>query len=129
MAPAADPPMVVQVRLGIDPVGKDPPYEQVRAQLAHAIADHSLAAGSRLPTVRALADDLGLAVNTVARAYKELEQGGFVVTRGRQGTFVATREPRAHEQAVRAARDYAAQMRSLGIDPGEALRLAREALS
>jgi DNA-binding transcriptional regulator YhcF (GntR family) len=101
----------------------------VRSQLADAISAGSLAPGARLPTVRALAADLGLAVNTVARAYKELEQGGFVVTRGRRGTFVATREPRAHEQAVLASREYAAQMRSLGIDPGEALRLAREALS
>jgi DNA-binding transcriptional regulator YhcF (GntR family) len=129
MPPPADLSPVAQTEVRIRTSDEAPPYEQVRAQLADAISAGSLAAGARLPTVRALAADLGLAVNTVARAYKELEQGGFVVTRGRQGTFVATREPRAHEQAVLASREYAAQMRSLGIDPGEALRLAREALS
>ncbi|MFZ0324638.1 MAG: GntR family transcriptional regulator [Actinomycetes bacterium] len=113
----------------VDHDDSTPPYEQVRLQLAAAVQDGRLGAGTRLPTVRRLAGDLGLAVNTVARAYRELEQGGFVVTRGRQGTFVAAQEPGAHERGVAAARSFAAEIRLAGIDPGEALRLAREALS
>ncbi|MBC7639012.1 MAG: GntR family transcriptional regulator, partial [Rhodoferax sp.] len=70
-------------------------YEQVRGTLATRIADGSLAAGTRLPTVRTLAADLGVAPHTVARAYRELEQAGLVDTRGRAGTVVTDGGDRA----------------------------------
>ena len=66
-----------------------PPYEQLRVQIASRVASGELLEGTRLPTVRALAAELRLAANTVARAYKELESDGVVVTEGRRGTFVA----------------------------------------
>lgn len=66
-----------------------PPYEQIRAQVAALIAAGALPAGARLPTVRDLAADLGVAVGTVVRAYRELEGGGLVVSRRRTGTVVA----------------------------------------
>lgn len=68
-----------------------PPFEQIRAQIASLIAIGALAPGTRLPAVRSLARDLGLAAGTVARAYKELEQAGLVETRRRNGTVVAGR--------------------------------------
>ena len=68
-----------------DPV---PPYEQIRRQLSSLIAVGILEPGSRLPTVRSLAADLGIAAGTVARAYKELEQGGLIESRRRNGTVV-----------------------------------------
>jgi GntR family transcriptional regulator len=74
----------------IDPKSPTPPFEQLRAQLAGQVQSGALAAGSRLPTVRRLADDLGIAPNTVARAYRELEAGGLVTTRRRLGTVVTT---------------------------------------
>ena len=77
------------LRLTVDVGAAEPPYEQVRAQLAGLIARGALAEGDRLPTVRALAADLGIAVNTVARAYKELEAEGLVTTGRRAGTTVA----------------------------------------
>ena len=52
------------------------------------MAQGDLAPGTRLPTVRQLAADLGLAANTVARAYRELEADGVIATYGRKGTFV-----------------------------------------
>lgn len=55
-----------------------PPYEQLREQIAGLIATGLLQAGQRLPPVRQLAADLGLAGGTVARAYRELEQAGLV---------------------------------------------------
>ncbi|MBE7186807.1 MAG: GntR family transcriptional regulator, partial [Jatrophihabitans endophyticus] len=67
-----------------------PPYEQVRTELTARIRRGELPVGTRLPTVRALADELGLAVNTVARVYRELEAAGLVRTQGRAGTFVHT---------------------------------------
>lgn len=66
-----------------------PPYEQIQAQISSLIAVGLLSPGTRLPTVRALAADLGVAAGTVARAYKELEALGIVITNRRQGTVVA----------------------------------------
>ena len=105
-----------------------PPYEQLRAQLARQITDRSLAVGTRLPTVRRLAADLGLAVNTVARSYRELEEAGLVETRGRAGTFVGAAGERSRERARQAAEHYAATVRGLGLAPGEALGIVDAAL-
>ena len=66
-----------------------PPYEQIRTQIASLVAVGALPAGTRLPTVRSLASDLGIAAGTVARAYRELEQAGVIVTGRRRGTVVA----------------------------------------
>lgn len=66
-----------------------PPFEQVRSQIASLIVDGALEEGQRLPPVRQLAGDLRLAPGTVARAYKELEAAGMVVTRRAAGTRVA----------------------------------------
>ena len=65
-----------------------PPYEQIRSQLSSLIAVGSLPPGTRLPTVRSLAADLGIAAGTVARAYKELEAAGLIESRRRNGTIV-----------------------------------------
>ncbi|GAA4361737.1 GntR family transcriptional regulator [Paeniglutamicibacter cryotolerans] len=65
-----------------------PPYEQIRAQVASLIAIGTLTDGERLPTVRALAADLGVATGTVSRAYKELESSGLIASRRRLGTVV-----------------------------------------
>jgi GntR family transcriptional regulator len=73
-----------------------PPYEQIRAQIASLIAVAALPPGTRLPTVRSLAADLGIAAGTVARAYKELEQAGLIDTGRRNGTVVAA-APAARE--------------------------------
>jgi DNA-binding transcriptional regulator YhcF (GntR family) len=105
-----------------------PPFEQVRSQLAAQMTCGQLAAGTRLPTVRQLADELGLAVNTVARAYRELEAAGLVQTRGRGGTVVTAAGDRARERLLTAAQRYAALAHDLAADPDEALRLVRAAL-
>ena len=112
----------------IDPDSTTAPYEQVRTRIAELAADGTLPAGTRLPTVRALATQLGLAPNTVARAYRELETAGLVETRGRHGTLVTSRAAGTSEQARQAAARYADQTRALGIAPDTALALARAAL-
>lgn len=112
----------------IDAGSPTPPYEQLRSQLAQQITDRTLAVGTRLPTVRRLAADLGLAVNTVARSYRELEEAGLVETRGRAGTFVAAAGEHSRQVALEAAGRYAATVRGLGLDPDEALRIAEAAL-
>jgi DNA-binding transcriptional regulator YhcF (GntR family) len=112
----------------IDPAAASPPYAQVRAQVAERIRDGSLPVGSRLPTVRALAADLDLAPNTVARAYRELEAAHLIETQGRRGTFVAASRSDVVRQAQLAAQAYAAAIQALGVAPEEALDLVTAAL-
>lgn len=65
----------------VDTASQVPPYAQIRAQLGALIVTGQLAEGERLPTVRQLATDLGLAPGTVARAYRELEAAELIRTR------------------------------------------------
>jgi DNA-binding transcriptional regulator YhcF (GntR family) len=113
----------------IDAASPVPPFEQLRAQFAKQIQDHTLAVGTRLPTIRHLAADLGLAVNTVGRAYRELETAGLIETHGRAGSFVSAAGEQGREEARRAAADYAAVVTRVGIDPGEAIRIIQAALT
>jgi DNA-binding transcriptional regulator YhcF (GntR family) len=113
----------------IDAASPVPPFEQLRAQLARQIQDRTLAVGYRLPTIRHLAADLGLAVNTVLRAYRELEEADLIETRGRAGSFVSAAGEQGRERARRAAADYAAVIASVGIDTSEAIRIVQAALT
>ncbi|MFG1877896.1 GntR family transcriptional regulator [Sphaerisporangium sp. NPDC049003] len=113
----------------IDAASPVPLFEQLRAQLARQIQDRTLAVGVRLPTIRHLAADLGLAVNTVGRAYRELEEAGLIETRGRAGSFVSSAGEEGRERARRAAADYAAVIASVGIETGEAIRIVQAALT
>ncbi len=79
----------MEAHIVIDLATATPPYEQVQTQIRSLIAVGELPPGTRLPTVRSLAGDLGIAAGTVARAYKELEAAGLVTTNRRQGTVVA----------------------------------------
>ncbi|BCJ69076.1 GntR family transcriptional regulator [Polymorphospora rubra] len=120
--------MTTSLPVTVDTSSPVAPYEQVRAGIAELAATGRLAAGTRLPTVRRLAEDLGLAANTVARAYRELEQAGLVETRGRHGTFVTAQAGGVPDEARRAAADYAALTRRLGLPPDQALALVAAAL-
>jgi DNA-binding transcriptional regulator YhcF (GntR family) len=116
------------VDIRIDAGSPVPPYEQVRLRIAALAADGALPAGAKLPPVRRLAADLGLAVNTVARAYRELEQAGLVETHGRAGTVVTARATGTPVQAQAEARRYVDATRALGVPPETALELVRAAL-
>jgi DNA-binding transcriptional regulator YhcF (GntR family) len=111
----------------VDTTADTPPYEQVRAQIAALVRSGSLPVATRLPTVRKLAENLGLAVNTVARSYKELEADGMIETRGRHGTFVAAVTD-TQQDAAEAAAAYVERVRRLGIGDEEALRHIATAL-
>jgi DNA-binding transcriptional regulator YhcF (GntR family) len=113
----------------IDPASPVPPFEQLRAQLAGQIQDHTLAVGTRLPAIRRLAADLGLAVNTVGRAYRELEEAGLIETRGAAGSYVTAAGEEGRAKAHRAAAEYAAVIARSGIGAEEALRIVQAALS
>jgi len=114
--------------IAIDASSATPPFEQLRAQLVAQITSGELAGGARLPTVRKLADELGLAPNTVARSYRELETDGFIETRGRNGSFVTPQGDPAHQQAQEAARAFADRIRKLGISADDAIDYVTAAL-
>ncbi|MBL1068852.1 GntR family transcriptional regulator [Streptomyces sp. 7-21] len=120
--------MTAPLHVTIDPGAASPPYEQLRAQIADQARNGALPAGYRLPTVRALAADLGLAANTVAKAYRTLEADGVIETRGRHGTFVAAAGDASVREAARAAQEYAARARRLGLGHDAALAAVRDAL-
>jgi DNA-binding transcriptional regulator YhcF (GntR family) len=107
--------------LRVDGQAGRPLFDQLRNQIIEAIRAGTLRPGARLPTVRELAGELGLAVNTVARAYRELETAGIVETRGRFGTFVARADPSDTAMAA-AAGTYLDVARGLGLGKAEALR-------
>ena len=113
----------------IDHSSATPAFEQLKHQVTDQRAAGELAAGHRLPPVRTLATDLGLAPNTVARAYRELEASGVIETRGRNGSYVTGTAQTARKAAAAAAAQYAATVAGLGVGADEALALVRTALS
>jgi DNA-binding transcriptional regulator YhcF (GntR family) len=113
----------------LDPAASEPPYEQLRRQIASRAASGDLPPGTRLPTVRALAAELGLAVNTVAKTYRALESDGVVRTEGRRGTFVAPGDAAGRTDAGEAAAAYVAVARRLGLGLTEALLLVERSWS
>ncbi|WP_053672340.1 GntR family transcriptional regulator [Streptomyces sp. NRRL B-1140] len=114
--------------LKIDIDDSAPPYEQVRARISEQARSGALPVGYRLPTVRGLAESLGLAANTVAKAYRALEADGVIETRGRNGTFVAAAGSAADRELASAAQAYAERARRLGLGEDAALAAVRDAL-
>lgn len=116
----------------VDPSSPVPPFEQIRAQVTTMIATGAIPRGTRLPTIRQLAKDLGLAEGTVARAYREMDAQGTLVARGRHGTFVASEQGSLPSKDVNrlladAASNFAVQASQLGVEPTRALEFARKA--
>jgi len=106
--------------------GGGPPYRQLVEGVRRQIERGALLPGDRIPPVRTLADQLELAPNTVARAYRSLESDGYIEGRGRAGTFVADRlpeRPSAADAALAAAADdYLRRAAQLGIGREAAIR-------
>jgi DNA-binding transcriptional regulator YhcF (GntR family) len=117
----------MSVKITVDPGASAAPYEQVRAQIAEQAREGGLPVNHKLPTVRGLAEELGLAVNTVAKAYRALEADGVIETRGRHGTYIAAGDARAREVAA-AATAYVERTRRLGLDADAARAAVEEAL-
>jgi GntR family transcriptional regulator len=112
--------------LSVDPNRALPVYEQVREQIRRMVAAGTLTPGTRLPTIRQLAADLGLAKGTIERAYELLEGDAVIERHGRNGTYVAegaavsTRESTAALEA--AAEQLVIVARQLGADEGAVQR-------
>lgn len=111
--------------VSVDATSAEPPFEQVRRQLAEGAASGALTPSHKLPTVRQLAADLGLATNTVAKAYRALETDGVIETHGRNGTFIASRRL-GDPDAATAAATYVLLARRQGLSVDEAIRLVEQ---
>jgi GntR family transcriptional regulator len=112
----------------VDDASPTPPFEQIRAQVENQILLGTLANGQRLPTVRQLAADLGLAAGTIARAYAALEVAGLIVTGRGAGTRVSLQSEN-YPEVLDAAIEFAerARERNLSLDAAIlALRAAWE---
>jgi DNA-binding transcriptional regulator YhcF (GntR family) len=119
------------VRITVDRRADRPASAQIVRQIRAAVDAGRLVPGERLPTVRVLAERLDVVPNTAAKAYRELEEDGYLQGRGRAGTFVVDTPPvPAGDPAValqEAARVYLRRAAQLGFSPDAATRAAREA--
>ncbi len=119
--------------LSVDPGSAVPVYEQVRAQLATMINGGTLAAGTALPTIRQLANDLGIAKGTVSKVYEALIRDGLIVSDGRRGTSVAASRSLLSEAQRRArlhdaAQQYAIVVTQLAVSGAGAVRALEQQL-
>ena len=112
--------------LTIDLDSAVPIVEQIYAEIRHAIAADEVRPGQSLPTIRQLADDLGINLNTVARAYRLLEGDGLVSSIRGRGTVVrsAREAPAIAERSVRerigkTIRELVSDARLAGLNRGE----------
>jgi GntR family transcriptional regulator len=110
--------------LVVDETAESPPYRQIVEQIRAAIERGELQPEMPLSPVRQLAGDLGVAPNTVARAYAELQEEGWLVGDGRRGTRVATQLPHQDRHArARSLRDsierFLASLQTRGFTKAE----------
>jgi GntR family transcriptional regulator len=117
------------VTLTIDRSLKDPVYEQVAGQVRQLVASGALAPGMQLPSVRQLANDLGVNLNTIARAYRLLKAEGFLTIKNRAGVSVAPPsvqiENAVKEELFNQLSVSTARLRQAGLSPDELLELVQ----
>lgn len=101
------------------------PAEQVHGQLRGLISTGALAGGERLPSVRQLASDLGIAAGTVAKAYRQLEAEGLVTSRVGSGTRVSRAASTVSQSVADAARALASAAKREGMSCDDAERVLR----
>ena len=101
----------------IDPRNKIPIYQQITDQFLFLQAKGILREGDQLPSIRELAEKLGINPNTVARAYQEMEKLGFIQTIPKKGTYVSGEIPRQkiEEEAKEALTGWYEKYLGLGL--------------
>ena len=119
------------VRFSLDPASGVPFYRQIIQQIQQAILARRLEPGDRLPTIRALAIELKINPNTIAKAYGELEIRGIVTTQVGSGTYVSDKRidmedaERAKKMEAAVAR-FVRDMEALGMERPAMLDLVRD---
>ena len=107
-----------------------PLYEQILQQIRYAVARKDISLGTKLPSVRELAQQLRVNPNTVMRAYRELDRDELIETRLGQGTFITTKPQKIlhirDNLATDAVKNFIDSMQELGIERQTALSLLEE---
>lgn len=122
------------MQIHVDLRSKVPAYAQIVEQVGGLIASGSLASGDQLPTVRQLAADLRVNFNTVARAYRMLDEAGVISTQQGRGTYVVEAPPAARSRRLREAaleglaRDFVEAAARLGYGPKDVLAAVEHGL-
>ena len=114
--------------LALDPDSTEPPFRQLKGQIIEAIRRGTLTPGTRMPAIRTLATDVGIAARTAAKVYSELEEAGMLEGRGRSGTFV-TAPDLTSAVLTRAAEEFAERAAGSGFTLNEAIAAVRVAYS
>jgi GntR family transcriptional regulator len=119
------------VRIHVSPDNGLPIYLQIVNQVKFLVASGRLAPADELPPIRTLAEQLLINPNTVARAYRELEQAGILVSKRGSGTFVSDGgSPLARRERLRILGDRVdgllAEAHQLGIGTDELIELVRK---
>lgn len=118
----------------VDAAASAPPFQQIVDQVRALVQCGELPPGTSLPTVRQLAGDLRVAPNTVARAYAELQQHGWIEADGRRGTRIAGKPPASRDRAAHATlhdavAEFVQSLVHRGYSRTEIARALREAVS
>lgn len=117
--------------LTIDTADSRPIYRQVADGIKELIARGKLAEGTALPPVRQLAADLGVNLNTIATAYRELQEDGLIVIKHGSGSVVASRTTteRSREDMMRPLRTALTGLVLAGLSPSKILNMVARELS
>lgn len=125
---------MAELHLPIDLRSKVPTYVQIVEQVRGLVASGRLQPGDQLPTVRQLAADLRINFNTVARAYRMLDEAGVISTQQGRGTYVVEAPPPARARKLRQTaleslgREFLAAAARLGFSPAEVRRMIDESI-
>jgi len=106
-----------------------PIYEQIKDGLKKLIVSGAMAPGEKLPSVRALAQQLSINPNTIQRAYNELENEGYIYSIPGKGSFAAGdagADETRKQELMEKVRELAAELRYLGVSEAELLALVKE---
>ena len=104
-----------------------PLYLQIRNQVVIGIAQGQLAPGEKLPTIRALAEESGINMMTVSKAYQILKSEGYITTDRRSGAVIAPRkEAVASEENLAALRLALSELRLSGMSTRDAMALCKK---
>ena len=116
------------MRLIFDFESKTPIYQQLHDQIVVGIAEGKLSPGEKLPTIRALADESGINMMTVSKAYQMLNNEGYIVTDRRKGTLISnkTKESPVKEETLKELRVIISELQLAGLSPDEVLTLCKE---
>ena len=119
------------MQIHISPQDGVPIYRQIINQVKYQVASERLKAGDELPPIRRLAEELLINPNTVARAYRDLEAAGVLLSRRGSGTRVSDNgSPLSHKEKIKILSERAGglvtESRQLGVKLDEVVELVRQ---